>query len=111
MRISRSLRLVVGVLAMSTLAGCAHSKGRKAATSEPPLLSGADGADTVIVEAPEVRTVTAADRHPVLRRPREYYDKTNGNKFSKTVAATVIGVPSGIGAEVKQIFAGQPAVN
>ncbi len=110
MRISRFLRPVVGVLVMIAVVGCAQSRNRKTVSSEPPLLSGVDG-ETVIMEAPKVRTVTAADRHPMLRRPRQYYDKTNGNKFSKTVAATVIGVPSGIGAEMKQIVSGQPVVN
>lgn len=109
MRTFPSVWLAIAVMALG-LTGCAQSRNRTAMKPEPPLLTGVDG-EALVVEAPAVRPVTAADRHPLLRRPREYYDQTNGNKFSKTAAAAVIGVPSGIVAEMKQIVTGQPAVN
>lgn len=108
MRVSRTVRLAAGSLAVAALVGCAQSRPKRVAANEPPLLTDTQG-ESVVVEAPPARAVTIADRHPILRRPREYYDSTNGNKFGKTAAAAVIGVPSGIVAEVRQIVAGQPA--
>ncbi len=106
---SRTLRPVSAILALALAAGCASSRPKRTVNSEPPLIvgdvSGTGG--TAVVEAPQARAVTAADRHPLLSRPREYYDTTNGSKLTRTAAAAVIGVPSGIGAEIKQIIVGQ----
>lgn len=108
MRISK----VACVLAITiAVAGCSQMRPKRVAQPDPTLLPPSVNGDSVVIEAPVARPVTVADRHPLFRRPREYYDKTNGNKLSKTAAAAVIGVPSGIGAEFKQIFVGQPAVN
>src|SRR4051812_38272176 len=110
MTVSRGLRLGLGILLISAAAGCAQSRTRRTlAASEPPLIT--DGEDvTTVVEAPKARaSATVADRHPMLRRPREYYDKTNGGKATKTAAAAVLGVPSGIVAEMRQAISGQPA--
>ena len=104
--------LVAGLLVAATI-GCASSKPKRSVVvSEPPLLSEGpsplDGG-TEIAQAPVARTNSFVDRHPLLSRPREYYDTTNGNKLTRTAAAAVIGVPSGIGAEVKQAFTRKPA--
>jgi hypothetical protein len=106
MRIRKPLALGVCVLAVAAITGCAQSRPRRVAAAEPPLISDSTG-DTTVVEAPVARPVTFADRHPMFSRPKQYYDNTNGNKFSKTAAATVIGVPSGFVAEIKQIVVGQ----
>lgn len=101
--------------------GC-HSPGRRsiigsrASQAGTPVLS-PDGTrpevETLEVPAAGVvapaRTVGALDRHPLLRKPKEYYDSTNSNKAVKTAAATVIGVPAGIVGELKQIVTGTPA--
>ena len=55
------------------------------------------------------RTVSVVDRHPLLRKPKEYYDNTNSNKVVKTAAAAVVGVPAGIVGEIKQIVVGAPS--
>jgi hypothetical protein len=114
MRNLRLIRPVVAGLLVAMTVGCASSHKKKGMiTTEPPLIGEGTvvgpGA-TEIVQAPETHVPTIADRHPLLSRPREYYDTTNGNKLTRTAAATFIGVPSGIGAEVKQLFAGTPAV-
>lgn len=111
MRTHASVRPLVAGLLVALMIGCASGRPKRAAVGgEPPLLTDADPVvgGTEIVQAPEARPVTVADRHPILSRPKEYYDTTNGNKLTRTAAATFIGVPSGIGAEVKQIFVGQP---
>lgn len=112
MRISGTSRLAIGSLALTLAVGCAQARPRRVASAEPPLLPSAEGeGDATVVEAPRARVVTFADRHPIVRRPREYYASTNGNKFGKTAAAAFIGVPSGIAAEMKQIVAGRAPAN
>lgn len=106
-------RLVAGFL-VAGLIGCASGRPRRSAVAvEPPLAT--DGpppmvGSSEVVQAPETRTATMTDRHPLFTRPREWYDTTNGNKFTRTAAAAFIGVPSGIGAEIRQIVQGQPPV-
>jgi hypothetical protein len=107
----RKLSLGWSLLVVATLmsVGCAGSMGRRpaiAAKGEPGL-----GDSTVVaIDPAPPRTLTWADRHPALSKPREVYDSTQGNKFIKTAAGTFIGVPKGIGGEIKQIFVGQPKV-
>ena len=84
-------------------------------TTEPPISTAADGGDppafAAISDPPKAsaKTVSALDRHPLLRKPQQYYDNTNSNKAVKTAAAAFIGVPAGIAGEVKQIFTGTPS--
>ncbi len=105
----RTLRPVSAILALALATGCASSRPKRTVNSEPPLIVGdaSDAGGTSVVEAPSARATSIADRHPILSRPRERYDTTNGNKLTRTAAAVVIGVPSGIGAEIKQIIVGQ----
>ena len=66
--------------------------------------------DVAIVDrAKPAATVSAVDRHPLLSKPKQYYDDTNSNKVAKTAAAAFIGVPAGIYGELKQIVVGVPA--
>ncbi len=109
MRISSSCRGIAAVAALVAIVGCAHSRPKSVATDEHPLAQLDEGAPATIVEAPIAKPVTVADRHPLFRRPKAYYDSTGGSKITKTAAATVIGVPSGIGAEIRQIVSGQPS--
>ncbi len=55
------------------------------------------------------KTVGFVDRHPLLRKPQQYFNDTNSNKAVKTAAATVVGVPAGIVGEIKQIVLGKPS--
>ena len=64
---------------------------------------------TTTASASPARTVSVVDRHPLLRKPKQYYDNTNSNKAVKTAAAAVVGVPAGIVGEIKQIVVGTPS--
>ena len=55
-----------------------------------------------------VRTTGVVDRHPLLSKPRDYWESSGDNKVVKAAAATFVGVPAGIYGEVKQIFVGVP---
>ena len=115
------LRLVVAVLPL--VAGC-HGTARRTITGSTVTSSGEPafssnvvepGSGVTIVEPAAPALVTPPqpmswiDRHPLLRKPRHYYESTNSNKFVKTAAATVVGVPAGIVGELKQIVVGKPS--
>lgn len=100
------LTLATAVLASS---GC-HASGRKRrSVVDEPTLSGLDAEDKAFLDAPAVRTETVVDRHPLLYKPREYWENAGDNKIVKGAAATFVGVPAGIVGEVRQIFVGRPA--
>jgi len=101
--------LVPALLAVVLLPGCQASQSRRAAlaANEPRLSAAGDPAPSV-VQAPPPKTVTVVDRHPLLSKPREYYDSSGNNQFVKVAAATVVGVPAGIVGELKQIVVGHP---
>jgi len=104
----RAIALLGLALALSpTLTGCAsrRSSYRPIAVNEPPI----EGDPAAVAAAPSPRTVTWADRHPLLTKPREYYDTSGDNKLVKTAAATFIGIPAGFLGEMRQIVTGQPA--
>ena len=117
------LALVLIVLTAET--GChgtaSRTISRSAATSsgEPAFSSNVVGASpgVTIVEPGALTdptpvipssTVSWVDRHPLLRKPQQYFDNTKSNKLVKTAAATVVGVPAGIIGEIKQIVLGKP---
>ena len=107
--ITRSrLGLSFACLLILVAAGC-HSSGSRRAMG-PSLSSSVDGDAAVIVEEPPIvaaPAVSYVDRHPLLSKPREYYENsTSNNKLVKTAAATFVGVPVGVFGEVKQIFEG-----
>ena len=98
----------VGVLAVLTLAGCQGAgSSRQVAVAEPGLTLPGDSGAAVAEAPPAVRPVTVVDRHPLLSRPRDYYESSGNNKIVKTAAATFIGVPAGIVGEMKQIVGGR----
>ena len=95
--------------------GCQNAARRKVVINEPPLHN-SGGTGVVIGDAAVPSRVVVApsqpasliDRHPLLSRPRDYYESTDKNKFVKTARAAVIGVPSGIVGELRQIVVGAP---
>jgi hypothetical protein len=104
--------LLVGLLVVPLVASGCQSPSRRAAlaASEPSLVAqGENGTNTNVVQVPPARVVTFADRHPLLYKPREYYDSAGENKAAKIAAATVVGIPAGIVGELRQIVVGAPA--
>jgi hypothetical protein len=99
----------LGAIGLSVLiltgAGCQTSGSRKSSTPEPGLTMSPDSNGTV-AEAPQAKTVTYVDRHPLLSKPREYWENAGDNKIVKVGAATFIGVPVGLYGELKQIVVG-----
>lgn len=102
--LSLTLALALGI------AGCKSTAQRRVATTPEPGLNGPGEPGTSVVEAPvrPAPTVTFVDRHPLLSKPRDYYDNSGNNKVVKAAAATVIGIPAGIFGELKQIVVGAP---
>ena len=84
-------------------------------SSEPALSTGPTTSDTVVVEpstsarAGTTQPISFVDRHPLFRKPQQYYDNTNSNKVVKTAAAAFVGVPVGFVGELKQIVVGTPS--
>lgn len=102
------------ILAVAVMVGCQASGMKRPATviTPAPAVTDAGGGEVgagerTAAEAP-VRSVAFADRHPLFRKPRQYYDSSGDNKIVKVAAATFIGVPAGFVGEVKQIFTGVP---
>jgi hypothetical protein len=92
--------------------GCQSPSTTRTIVSPEPGVARTAGADGVVVEKdPAVtpaKTVSAVDRHPLLSKPRDYWDSSGDNKIVKAAAATFVGVPVGVFGEVKQIFVGVP---
>lgn len=106
------LGAALALTVMVGASGCRNqfSVQRPLATTEPPLIVGSG--ETVVGGGPPVVASTnssVVDRHPLLNKPGQYYNSTNGNKLVKTASATFIGVPAGIVGEVRQIVVGQPS--
>jgi hypothetical protein len=101
--------LVPVSLAVVAAAGCQASPSRHAAlaASEPGLNVPGDTAPAVVSATPS-RTVTWVDRHPLLSKPREYYENSGSNTAVKVAAGTLVGIPVGIVGELKQIVVGRP---
>ena len=98
------------LIAALAAAGCqGTAPGRRLAKAEPALVdTPGDVAGSTVIEATPPRPVTVVDRHPLLSKPREYYESSGKNKLVKATAATVIGIPAGIVGELRQIVRGQP---
>ncbi len=105
----RFLAVLAGLVIVAA-SGCAGGgPGRRVVAAEPgAALPGEE--DTVVVGPPsQAKGVAFVDRHPLLSKPRDYYESSGNNKFVKSMAAGVIGVPAGIVGELKQIVVGRPA--
>ncbi|WP_165231449.1 hypothetical protein [Aquisphaera insulae] len=99
-------RLLLPALIL-TSAGC-HGIGSKKAAAPETTLSGTLDSGAPVVEAPPAQSTGYVDRHPILYKPRDYWDDGGNNKVVKAARATFIGVPSGIYNEMKQIVVGAP---
>jgi hypothetical protein len=104
--------VVVVVLAF-TAAGCQTGPSKRTlASAEPALSPPVDGGTTVVegtpAPTPAPRTMTFVDRHPLLYKPRDYYESSGDNKLVKSTAAVVVGIPVGIFTELRQIVVGAP---
>lgn len=114
---------LVGLVGVSLLSGC-HGTSRRLVNrpapvgAEPALKADVTPGVTVVepgdsasltTAAPPTRMVGALDRHPLFRKPKQYFDSTNSNKAVKVAAAAVVGVPAGIVGELKQIVVGAPS--
>jgi len=98
---------VVGVLVVAVaIAGCQATNSRRAAPE--PGLSGTTDPNGTVAAAPAPKTVSYVDRHPLLSKPRDYWESSGDNKIVKTAAATFVGVPVGVYSELKQIVVGAP---
>ena len=106
----RGLQWTVAALLMALAAsGCSGGPSKRTLASSEPALSGDPEVAIVDRAKPVPGAVTVVDRHPLLSKPRQYYESTGNNKVTKTAAAAFIGVPAGIYGELKQIVVGVPA--
>ncbi len=96
------------VLFLMLASGCQNSPSPRTVASAEPSLSPAPEGGAAVVATPTPRNLTFVDRHPLLYKPREYYETSGDNKLVKTAAATVIGIPAGIFGELRQIVVGAP---
>jgi hypothetical protein len=96
-----------GLVLLTTLTvGCHGTGSTRVASTPEPSLSGAIDNNTAVAEASPPKTITYVDRHPLLSKPRDYWESSGDNKIVKAGAATFIGVPVGIYGEIKQIVIG-----
>jgi hypothetical protein len=103
---------VAALLAALAASGCSGGPSKRTLASSEPALSTVPGDPDVAIVArakPVPAADTVVDRHPLLSKPRDYYENTNSNKAVKSAAAVVLGVPTGIYGELKQIVVGVPA--
>ena len=104
-----SICFVLAALPLMFAAGCASGARRRGYVAEPPLeFSEADGGVPIAIEPSATRDVTMVDRHPLLSKPRDFYESSGNNKLVKAAAATFIGIPAGILGEARQIVVGKP---
>jgi hypothetical protein len=91
--------------------GCQSGPSKQTLASAEPALSPPVEGGTTVVQAPPPappKTLTFLERHPLLYKPRDYYESSGSNTVVKTAAAVVVGVPVGIVTELKQIVVGAP---
>lgn len=105
---------VLALVIAAGLSGCHGGGGgfRRGQRSEPGLVLPDEGAGTLtdpVVIEPAPAQVGLVDRHPLFRKPMEYYNSSGDNVVVKAAAATVVGIPAGVLGEVRQIVVGRPA--
>ncbi len=114
MRGNRRRSIGALILAVGVVPGCQSAGTKRPSTviSPAPAVSDAGNLEGESAErtvsTPPPRTVTFVDRHPLFKKPREYWDSSGDKKIVKAAAATFIGVPAGFVGEVKQIIVGAP---
>ncbi len=102
----------LGALGLSVLiltgTGC-QTGGSKRASAPEPGLSVAPDSNSTIVEAPQAKSVTYVDRHPMFSKPREYWENSPATtRSSRPARRRSSGVPVGLYGELKQIVVGTP---
>jgi hypothetical protein len=109
MRRQGMIRLILGGLCVTGLAGCQTGlTPRRTTPAEPGLSMTGEPKSGLVAETPQPRVVGVVERHPLLSKPRELYEKSGNNTVVKVGAATIVGVPLGIYGELKQIVVGSP---
>ncbi|QDV37948.1 hypothetical protein [Tautonia plasticadhaerens] len=95
-------------LAAAPATGCHRQEflRNRSVDMDPPLVSADPIAGDPALAEP--RSATLADRHPLFRKPAEYYQSAGPSPVRKVAAATVIGIPAGILGEMRQIVVGCP---
>src|ERR1700674_3370805 len=96
------------LLAALAATGCQSGPTKQTLASAEPALSPPVEGGTTVVQAPVEKSVTFVERHPLLSKPRDYYESSGSNTVVKTAAAVVVGVPVGIVGELRQIVVGAP---
>lgn len=96
----------IGLIVLATAVSGCHRGAfyRGGMVADPALVTTEPG--VIISDVPE--RVTFVDRHPLLRKPVEYYHEKCGSTFCKLATATFLGVPVGILGEARQIIVGCP---
>ena len=101
----RAACIAIAAASLAIHSGCHHGFQRRAALQDSEIAS-ADGFDSgQIVTGPRVSFV---DRHPLLSKPVEWYERGGPNPILGTLAGAVVGVPAGVLGEVRQIIVGCP---
>ena len=108
MRGHRWLAVANLALLAALTVGCQGTGSTRVASTPEPSLSGAIDNNSAVAEGTPPKTVSYVDRHPLLSKPRDYWESSGNNKIVKAGAATFIGVPVGIYGEIKQIVIGTP---
>jgi hypothetical protein len=96
----RLLALGLGLSILSQVGCHGALRGNDMAFQDAPL-----GDPGMIGEA---RPVTFADRHPLLYKPVEWYDRAAPNPILGVASATFVGIPAGALGEARQIIMGCP---
>lgn len=99
---------LLSVALVLSIAGCRSSGAPRRVVTTEPTLDGLDADDMALLGTPPVREMTYVDRHPILSKPRDYWETSGDNKIVKAAAATFIGVPAGVVGEIRQIVTGSP---
>ena len=106
---STRARWVVLLATLATLTTGCHRKEfirDRSVAMDPPLVSADPAQDDPLLAEP--RRATFVDRHPLLRKPVEYYQSSGPNPVGRVASATLIGVPAGVLGEMRQIIVGCP---
>ncbi len=109
------VKQTIGVLSLAAIicfSGCKSAGSRQNTFSSEPILTDpgriSAAPDSVELDPLPPPRVSAVERHPLLRKPVEYYEGIESGPVGKTASAVLIGVPAGVAGEIRQIVAGSP---
>ncbi|ADV64006.1 UDP-3-O-(3-hydroxymyristoyl) glucosamine N-acyltransferase [Isosphaera pallida ATCC 43644] len=103
-RLMMAATLAAGLMVGS---GCGGSRNLRIAGQSPELF------DSPLIQNEgitigEARRVSFVDRHPLLYKPVEWYNRAPNNPIVGVLSATVVGIPAGVLGEARQIIVGCP---